>query len=480
MRMIFKEEVREAAAAWPRKNMLIVALVAVLLSALEVPAGAGARGPIPSAPPLDGPVLYGKRVLWATPITTGFGGFVLRQAPPSGPASTVARFRDTGGGHGLFPQLAASPSRVVLAATLADPDTAWSLESIYTAPVGGAFETLARDCNLYDDPQLPRAVDVSGELVVYWRRCGEQPGGAIVRDYSGSPPAEEVIARARPFGLRVADRYVAWLEDCCGSPSIASGIAVYDRVTRSIAYEIPRAAVPGELHSLDLQSDGTVAFSYASADGVGGKVGWASIAEPRVHTLLLPRGFSYEVRIAGGRIGYEGGRQSGAGYVSLATIGVSDLGGHTRVLGNLGEGSLYTDDFDFDGRRLAWWSYGCTRALIRTADVSAAARLSPPRKGCALRFTRAPTRTGNELALHVNCFGFALSSCSARRVVITTRRAHDREVVGRGRTAAHVKLTSVGRRLLRHRTRLRVYIHATLRDSAGRREARVGGAVLRG
>src|SRR4051812_7974084 len=98
---------RRASNAW------LVAAVLLLL----VPARAGARAAIPSAPPVSGPVLAGDRVLWATPITTGSGGFALRRAPLSGPAPTVARFRDTGGGHGLFPQLAASPSRVVLAAT---------------------------------------------------------------------------------------------------------------------------------------------------------------------------------------------------------------------------------------------------------------------------------------------------------------------------------------------------------------------------
>jgi hypothetical protein len=271
MRMIFGEEVREAASS-ARRSVVIGVLVAVLVSALVIPARARARA-IPSAPPVAGPALAGDRVLWATPIATASGGFTLRQATLSGPASTVARFRAPRGANGLFPQLAASPSRIVIAATEGDPDTPWSLESVYTAPVvGGAFETLDRDCNLGGAAQVPRTADVSGELVVYWR-CAEQPRGVVIRDYSISPPAEEMIPGARPLGLRLAGRYVAWLEDCCGSSSIASGIAVYDRVSRSIAYEIPKAAMPGELNSLDLQSDGTVAFSTHLQMGLVARLG---------------------------------------------------------------------------------------------------------------------------------------------------------------------------------------------------------------
>jgi hypothetical protein len=168
----------------------------------------------------------------------------------------------------------------------------------------------------------------------------------------------------------------------------------------------------------------------------------------------------------------------GEEVVSVATVGVSDLAGHARVLGNLGEGTYFTDDFDFDGHRIAWWSYGCTKALIRVVSATGTPRLNPPRKGCALRFNRAPTRSSRQLTLHVNCFGFAFSECRARNVVITTKGTHHR-VVARGHTGAHVRLTAAGQRLLRSHRRLHVRVRATLTDEVGRREVRVGTLTLR-
>jgi hypothetical protein len=464
---------KRASAVLVRVGAVGLALLAVLVSALVVPAGAGARTAIPTAPLLAGPVLAGGRVVWA-PTTSK--GFAVRQAPFSGPASTVARFRDTGGGWGLFPQLAASRSRIVLASALGNPDTAWGLESVYSAPVGGGFEPLERDCSLGGLPQLPRTVDVSGELVVFWR-CAE-PRGAIVRDYATSPPTDQMIPGARPLGLRIAGRYVAWLQDCCG-PSFETGITVYDRVAGTVAYQIPKAAMPGELHSFDLQDDGTVAFSYA-ADVVGGKVGWASIAQPTPHRLALPlaRDFSYEVRISGNRIAFQAARQAGEEIVSLGDIGVTDLQGHSRLIGNLAEGTYFTDDFDYDGHRLAWWSYGCTKTLIRVADANGPPQLDPPRQGCALRFTSAPRRSGRRVELHIDCFGFAITLCTTHNVVFTIRRGHRQIVVGRGATAAHVTLLPEALHLVRQHGHLKVHVHATLTDDAGRRETRTATTTI--
>src|SRR5205807_1637080 len=127
-------------------------------------------------------------------------------------------------------------------------------------------------------------------------------------------------------------------------------------------------AVGGPLESLDLQADGKLAFSYQTRRG--DRVAWASPAEPYRHTLPLPPRDSYDVEIVGDRVAYEGGQQSNAGVIALAKVGVSDLSGHTRTLGNLGEGSVFTQDFDFDGSRLAWWSYGCTTASIDVLSAS--------------------------------------------------------------------------------------------------------------
>jgi hypothetical protein len=347
---------------------------------------------------------------------------------------------------------------------------------VLTAPLGGEFETLDGDCDLFGTPDRPRSIDVSGPVVAYGRCTADGRQELVVRDFSTPAPVEHVVPGAFPIGVRIAGRYLAWLEEGTGQPYTASGITVYDWLLGTVAYRLPKASMPGDVHDLDLQDDGKVAFSFA---GKNGQVAWASQSEPSAHVLDLPARANYEVRIAGDRIGYEAGRHAGAGELTLADIGVSDLAGHTHRVGTLGEGSVFTDDFDFDGTHLAWWSYGCTRAFVHIADANGAAQISPRRSGCRLRFAGKPTISGNIVRLRVDCFGFPLGSCRARDVTLTVRRAQRVLVVGRGRTAGHVVLTPLGHRLLRLRRPLRVRARATLSDDAGRSERRSGRLTLR-
>ena len=80
---------------------------------------------------------------------------------------------------------------------------------------------------------------------------------------------------------------------------------------------------------------------------------WASPTEPRAHRLDLPPRTNYEVRLAGDKIGFEAGVDHLPGDPISADVGVSDLAGHWRRLGNFAEGIAGRDDFDFDGERIA-------------------------------------------------------------------------------------------------------------------------------
>ena len=430
-------------------------------------------------PPSLGPALSGRTAIWAESHTSD-GGFRLRTATRNAPPSTLGTFAPPGLAE-LQPELAASPTRIVLAYGVSEPfDNPWGQRSVLTAPVGASFEQLDSGCQLYGDPDLPRAVDVSGQVVAYPRCKSDGRTEVVVRDYSKGPTApEQIIPGGRPHGLRVAGRFVAWLTSgTSGAPYNNSGIDIYDRLLGAPSYKLSEAAMPGAVHNLDLQDDGKVSFSF-SAGLAGIKVAWASPAEPRAHILPLPGRESYEVRIAADRIGYEAGKQAFAGELTLANVGVADLRGRAHRVGNLGEGSLFTDDFDFDGVRLAWWSYGCTKARVQLARADGPPLIRPARSRCALRFTRAATTTsGDRVRLHIDCFGFPLGVCDARHVSLAASSHGRRVVIARGSAAEHVFLTSFGRRLLRNHRRLRVRAHATLSDDAGRRERRTGPLLL--
>jgi hypothetical protein len=130
-------------------------------------------------------------------------------------------------------------------------------------------------------------------------------------------------------------------------------------------------------------------------------------------------------------------------------------------------------DFDYDGRRLAWWSWGCRHPQINYLDAS---RTGPGlnRHGCKLRFREQPSVSGNDLRMRINCTGFY--GCSVERIVVTL--LGDRHtVIARG-AHSHARLTTDGRSILRRRGRVRVRIAATITDAAGRREHRATRLVL--
>jgi hypothetical protein len=452
-----------------------LSLAASTLAALVTAAPAAAA--FPANKPEAGPVLAGSSAIWAE--DRGDGGFNVRSAHPGERPALLLTFPPSSGTF-LTPELAASPSRLVVAAGITDAGTPWSRRAVYTAAIGRPAETLDPSCDIYGAADLPRNVDVSGNSVLYPRCTTSQGGEAVqVRDYSGATPTTQTLEDAIPAGLRIAGRYVAWLDPGGGQVANPAGIVVYDRIAHATLYRLTRAAVGGDVHNLDLQANGMVAFSY---EGRGGeRVAWASPADARRHTLSLPAHDSYEVRIANNEIAFEAGSEVNGGVIALARIGISDLSGHARAMGNLGEGSFFTDDFDFDGRRIAWWSYGCTHALIHVIDASGSPHLSGPRSGCRLRFTRPPRLEdhGARLHLFINCFGFdgtGPAQCSARRTVITTKLNHTRVLVGDKRRGVRVKLTATGKELLKKLGDLRVRVVTTLIDAAGRKERRAGHA----
>jgi hypothetical protein len=455
-----------------------VAIVGALTAgaALAAPAGAAVPAGIPTPEPRAGPVLAGGAAVWAAELDRH--GFRLLTGRAGGSATELLAV-PAGPGRIVIPSLAASPQRTVMSYATGSRatrgGTSFERRTVLTLGADGRRETLDEDCRIGGIPDIPRLVDASADAVVF-PRCEPSGHRAVVRDYAGPAPVDQHVPAAKLAGLRLAGRYMAWLDGPPGDVNNRADVVVHDRLSGTEAYRIPQAAI-GELHSLDLQADGKVAYSYAAPGGR--RVAWASPSEPRPHVLPLPARESYEVRIAGDRIAFVTGVQPGAGSLTLGEVGVADLAGRARAVGNLAEGSLFTDDFDFDGERVAWWSFRCTDAVIRIASADGPDTSTGPRSGCALRFERPPRLKSAWLRIYPDCFGFGLEACEARDVRLTARAGGGRLVVARGRTGDRVDLTRAGRALLRGRPRVVVRVSAVLVDDAGRRERRAGRLVLR-
>jgi hypothetical protein len=458
------------------RNFLSVLAVAGVLAGQGADSAGGSvtRADAPEA----GPLLAGSRSIWAE--KTSAGGFVLRGTEPGRDAATVATFNPPRFSS-LIPELSASARRLGVAVGVSSADEPWAQRDVYTFRIGEQPQALDRHCHI-SSADLPRAIDVSADAIIYPRCTG---GGQAVytRDYGPPVPLDQILPMAVPGGgLRLAGRYAAWLETGGGYASNRTAIDVYDRDAGSLSYRIPAENVGAGLESIDLQSDGTLAFSYQGQ--AHERIAWASRAEPFRHVLPLRSRDPYEVRIARNTIAFEVGRQPAAGLVARARVGVSDLSGHATLMGNLGEGSQFTDDFDFDGRSLVWWSYGCRRARINRIAVGGSPRLRPRRSGCQLRFRRAPRFEDHRhrLRLFIDCFGFDevdRGVCSARHVTITSRHDHKRVLVAAKRRGTRLTLTEEGRALALAGP-LKVRITATLVDLAGRHERRTTAAVLGG
>jgi hypothetical protein len=327
------------------------------------------------------------------------------------------------------------------------------------------------------------SVGVSGDAIAY-PSCddGTDSAGvrsAVVRDMANASQRE--VYEGAGFGVQIAGRYLAWLENpqISGEAPFAHryDVVVYDRVGREVAYRVPASATGGGVYNLDVQDDGKLAVAVARRSKGGGfraRIAWASPQSPSLHVLPVKPMTNYTVRIAKDTIAFQRGNAP-EDYVSRAEVGVTSLDGSTRIIARDSEAGLRYRGFDFDGSRLAWWAYGCRRARIEVVSATAAARGRAPRAGCRLTFRKRPRVLGRRLRLYVDCFGFY--SCAVAQATVLTAEGRRRSIAeGRG---DRIRLTRFGRAAVK-RGALRVRVEATIVDVAGRRERRVTRAVLRG
>jgi hypothetical protein len=416
-------------------------------------------------------VLAGDQAVWATDRRRV--GFDLWSAAPGRSAKKLGSYPDP---PEVGIDLAASAGRIAAAVTVFDNRGNAYAQDLRSAPVGGTLTSVDEGCLL---SPFVRIADLDGDVIAY-QRCTAGGIEAVTRDLAAQRSEAVPLPGNSHGALRVAGNFVVAVDGTTQERYTLSSISVYDRLSGALAYRLPVEAVERGVHSLALQDDGTLVFSFA-ASGVpaGERVAWASPSEPVAHVLPLPRRDKYEVAIADSKIGYLASRSNANGYILGGTVGVTDLAGNTRIIAHGAAGSYFNENFDFDGTRVAWWSYGCTRALVHVRDVADGPSTGTGRSRCRLRFT-GPLRIkrGDRVTFPVDCFGFLDHSCDADRVRITASVEGRRVVVARSALEGGISLTRRGRNARRSRHRLPVRVSAVLSDGTAHRERRTGRATL--
>jgi hypothetical protein len=442
----------------------IVVLAPVAADARSISIGRG---------PIGGPALGGDGVAW---VERRSGGAEVRLARFGGPVRQIQVLDESESRVGFAP-MEASSSRVLVA-----PHRFQGGPRLYhfagTDVFAGAWGEPLRQVRPLCEAGGDISTDVDGDLIAYLRCAPDPvPSGytrtAIVTDFSSDPPNSQTVENAG-FGLRVAGRYLAWLERYRPPGAVYAlpyDVVVYDRVAGKLVYRIRAAALKEGVRSFDLQADGKLAIAFAVYPHRYGqavtRVGWASPVAPKLHVLPLPAAQSYSVRIANNTIAFARSRDP-SGSVVNAKVGIATLGGRFRTIVRNAEVSQWFLGFDYDGRRIAWLSYGCSTARVEYLDASAQSGPGLHRQGCRLTFLRPPTiLNGKTLKVDVDCFGF--EACIVQRLTATRRT--NTAVVARGRDD-QAALTPLGRSLLRRDGHLNMRLTAIITDGAGRRESR--------
>jgi len=422
------------------------------------------------------PALAGERLLWTE---SGARGVVLWTAAPGEVARRVQVFRPRST-YAAGPALAASPSLTILS-QFGFQDFG-ELEGTRPAYVdhyrGPPGEPLDRFVSCPGEEAAFRSVDVSGQAYAY-RQCDDQGGHVEIRDEAAVPMSPPRSVGSEAFGVRIAGRYVAWLDGALYTlreTDNDSDIVVYDRVADAEVYRLPPTEVPGRVHGLDVQDDGKIAIAFRTErNGVG--LGWASPDEPYLHLLPLPARRGYGVRMADDEIAFQTGASRDS-FIQHAKVAITDLAGNVRVVARRTEAAEFLESFDYDGERFVWREFGCEERRLVVWDAGAPGMARGGGKQCPLRLLRRPRVRRAATVLRIGCGAF-VTPC---RFGVTLRARRDGTRVGHviwRKNPVKVPLNRRARRLIRERGSLRVEAEVRLFDAGHRRQTRHGAIRLR-
>jgi hypothetical protein len=327
---------------------------------LATPLGASGATTLAERPHVDaGVALAGRSVVWGE---AGNRGLQVRWARPGVRARVLARVRNTATRRYSFSgcQIAFVASRSRLAFTrqvvISSPGVGGSSTDLVAGPLRGPFRPLPmtasgglNGCG----PDGRGSLDLSHRTLAFSAAVGKRYAIFVKRLGRRGRPARLVTRPVPIHGVRIAGRYLAWLE----ADSSLGRIVVFDRRAGRTAYSVSAQAASG----FDVQPDGKLAVARGAGGGLPGyELNWYSRQRPRPRDLGF-RATDPNVRMARDRIAFE--RMTGP---ESSQLSVTDLTGHigsyarfrmTPAVGDVRrQGQL-----DFDGKRLAWSQYRVER-----------------------------------------------------------------------------------------------------------------------
>ena len=213
----------------------------------------------------------------------------------------------------------------------------------------------------------PGSVDVWGTRVATIR-CDE-----TVQVEDRADPSATAIVGHDAQAVRLAGRYVAWLEHPRGMWTQPDVLVVYDLQAGSESY---RASAPdgrSRVGSFDLADDGTLAFGYGPQSEAGA-VAWASPAQPTAHRVPLAKRVLYTLKVARGRIAFARNRDPDDrfGEIGVMRIGASQ----PRLLTRRGAGLV----LDLGGSSIAFATRDCRGVRVIRSSVARGAAAARPRR----------------------------------------------------------------------------------------------------
>lgn len=430
--------------------ILVLGASAWALGAIS-PASASAAGTIAAGPylPINGPVLGDSGVYWTRAQRRGGGFSLFRARAGERVGRQIFAQRDPGGGRRVQPYLAASDRRIAVQRRTPPPFCAPTGcpsptdLGLLTAAADGPFVQAGPACEPGQQPNS-RDLDVSGQTMAFVACDGQQ---IRVLDYAESPtPALRKISAGGP--PRLAGPYVLGFS--------RQRLTVFEWRTGRVVYRVstPAGLVFGDY---DVQSDGTMAFSYRvpARDGsTRERLAWASRERPVLNPLATKARNGYDVRLAAGRVVFARdarGRQ-------LLEAGVTDLQSRGRLITRSvvpSEGP--TEPLGFDGERVAYAELGCAGPRIRVVSVQTHRAFRPPR--CPLRIVGSPRLRGKRLIVRISCRGLdsgCFPGAASLRLARSRSAARRGPLLGKGRgSEGHgrlvIHLSRSGRRLLARR-----------------------------
>jgi hypothetical protein len=429
----------------------LIASIVMLLSALGVSV---ARAQIVAGPIVSGPVLTPDGVAWAE--------YNVDSSPPQRARAYVVRSAVVGGqGAGVHVRQAVASDVSVLPELHASEQLLAVGENVVLNPIGTIGSLVLRsDTRTWGRDGAPMAQFgacgvAQGEalgLIGLWgfevASCDESTTQVVVFDGRTGQMLDQISA-GRLHGMRIAGRFVAWLE---GGDYRRFTLVVFDRDARQEVLRVPTAALGPLLYDWDLRADGAVAYVVGDRVQLGSgrlRIGWTSPSAPAGHAFGVAPSYGYAVRWAGDGVAFQRYGPRGTKQVGIAP----QSGAPARLLAD-----GVVDGFDADATRVTFAHAECEHRMIEVRPIPALTFVAKRPTRCPLRLTRAPrvSADATTLRVSVDCRGFAFACAGTIR--LTLHRQGDAQLVlARGElfhATATLRLRTVARRLLRTSARI--------------------------